>query len=618
MNASRPLRSATLTALLYTFLVLLSLWSWTKWQNVWVERSEGFFPPEFGQIHDLDELAWRYPVYRSNDSYHWVANAAALSAGDSSRLHHYMDEGPQASGRANAWHSGLTRYLETGGRMLAAYNDWPTLRGITSFAHWAGSPLLLGCVLLGAILIQRMAGSFAGLVFMALYFFSPAIAWDFHFSRIDHESCFQIAVLLQALGLIGCLQGRSHYWGVCAGIGSGIGWWIGATPQAAIGLCLCFAVVVQSLLHDTQPRTAKSLLIWGMSGSVCMLLLGSLDARWSHTYGLSAWHPVYALAQLACGLVAYACYQRKPAAGCVAVILGLSPLILLLTHGGDTHVWLDPFMRRLHGFIVEFQSPFSNGLWSQWNSLATALAALLATYGLVRARPQARAFLAILLAALAILALLQTRWLGLLASVSVITIAMSLSKTSNGHKIATLVFGSVLIVSWILTWTRIEAKPGKLFVADLFLQTGARDICLNLDYQLNSTQQSDAVVALPFSFAPVAARFDEIHPLGSFYWENRDGLYEASKLYASTNDAAALQQCKQQGIRYIVVQRMQLGDSFAQLTLQALDAEQRLESSLAWRLSHGNGLPTWCTEVPFYGTFDPARFSARIYEVNYR
>jgi len=39
-------------------LVVLSLWTWQKWQTVWIEPSEAFFPPEW-QRADFEILAWR-------------------------------------------------------------------------------------------------------------------------------------------------------------------------------------------------------------------------------------------------------------------------------------------------------------------------------------------------------------------------------------------------------------------------------------------------------------------------------------------------------------------------------------------------------------------------------
>ena len=599
---------------LLALLTLLSLWSWQKWHTVWIERSEGFFPPEFAQIHDLDELAWRYPAYRSNDSYQWVAIAQALSKDDSMRITHNTEEGPLDSGRPNAWHSGLARYLQTGGQLVAKCEGWPAERGINQFAHWAGSPLFLVFLGIGAFMLYRQVGPIASIAFVLLAFFSPAIGWDFHFSRIDHESFFQIAVLIQILTLLACLRQPSLYWGALAGFGSGLGLWIGATPQAIIGVLLLAAVLVEAY-RTRSGATATSLLIWGISGFLFALLFGTLDGRWSNNYSLSAWHPLFTFAQLGSGLLAYFAIKRNLVACLIAVLLGASPLVLMVTQGTEAHIWFNPFMRRIHSFIVEFQSPLSNGAWRQWPSLGTALCFTLSCLFLIRTKIEGRLFLIIFASALFVLSLLQTRWLGLTTSVSAIGICLSLQNINSWRSYTAGAFTTTLAIFWITSWVRIEEKPGKLFVADLFLQTGSRDICLNLDYQLVRNQQINAAVAMPFSFAPTAALFDNVHPLGSFYWENIDGLIVSSDLYAANDDMSALKLCQMNGIRYLVVQRMQLGGPFATLVHSVTETTISVEQTLAWRLAHGINLPDWCIEVPFYGTFDPSRFSARIYEI---
>ena len=91
------------------FFAVLSFWTWQKWDTVWIERSNGFFPPEW-QNEDLEDLAWRHPIYRSNDSYQWAHLADAVAEGNQLPLHHRFDEGiPE--GRPNRWHSGLALLL---------------------------------------------------------------------------------------------------------------------------------------------------------------------------------------------------------------------------------------------------------------------------------------------------------------------------------------------------------------------------------------------------------------------------------------------------------------------------------------------------------------------------
>jgi len=47
------------------------------------------------------------------------------------------------------------------------------------------------------------------LLFAGLFFFNAAIAWDFAFSRLDHEVVLQFCFLLHLLGLAGMLKSKN-------------------------------------------------------------------------------------------------------------------------------------------------------------------------------------------------------------------------------------------------------------------------------------------------------------------------------------------------------------------------------------------------------------------------
>ena len=106
-----------------------------------------------------------------------------------------------------------------------------------------------------------------------------------------------------------------------------------------------------------------------------------------------------------------------------------------------------------------------------------------------------------------------------------------------------------------------------------------------------------------------ALPFASIEPVGSRRGEpasNAPALCE----YA---DVEVHQLCRAHGVDYLVVQRQQLGQPFAELVHSTTQSQTPIENSLAWRLAHGSELPQGFAELPFYGSFDPRRFSARIY-----
>ncbi|MGC6455517.1 MAG: hypothetical protein ACON46_03185 [Coraliomargaritaceae bacterium] len=627
MNASEqknPLpRDAGICLAILLLLAVFSLWTWQKWETVWVDRSADFFPPELVDAKAAPSEAWLYPVYRSNDTYEWVRMADELVQENTGWPLHRMDEGPLQEGRGNAWHSGLGHLLAQTGTWQASRNQWETERGIRHSAHWLGGVLLFILLVSGSATLLVQGSRWSALAFLLLAYFHPSIQWDFSFSRLDHESVFQIAFLLQLLGLVGILlnsERDSMRWGLLAAIGSGFGWWIGSTMQAICGAILVAGCTVSLFGEKPSTKQRSALLFWGLGGSSLMFLLGLLDGRWPPGANISAWHPVYALAQIGAGLFCAGWLWQNKTSRRVALssglLLGLAPIIWLLLHSNQSvHVWLDPFMRRLHSTIVEFQSPFSNSLWKEWSSIASVLCGFVALPLLFK-RSRIRPLFIILLAGLLALTLLQTRWLGLFSTASILAISLHLRKPRLPYCLTLGLLGTVLVSLWVQHWQKIETEPSRLFKTDLYLQTGARDINLNLAHY---TKEKDPVqptaVVLPFGFAASTALFEQIHALGTFYWENQLGLLAASEIYASNDDATAYALCKKYEVKYIVVQRLQLGNPFAQLAHTAAGSDQPLESTLAWRLAHGIKVPDWCAELPFYGTFDPRILSARIYRV---
>ncbi|MGJ8637907.1 MAG: hypothetical protein ACSHYA_00815 [Opitutaceae bacterium] len=605
--------------LLMVILGVLTIWSWQKWDTVWVERSESFFPPEW-QNEDLEALAWKYPVYRSNDTYQWVYLADSLANGNKEVLRHRSDEG-LANGRPNAWSSSLAHLLNLTGKIHASIQDWPVERGIHASAHWLGSVLLLFTAGLGMYLVSRLAGAGAGGLFAALYFFNAAISWDFGFSRLDHESLFQLCFLLQVLGLAGTLQANNRtpkLWILLAGFGTAGCWWISSTVQVAVSVfsmlaCLC----VSGTNKEPKPKTAFALLVSGGVCALVIILACFIEQRSPMKPSLSSLHPIFAITQL--GACAVCCASMLPRTMgkrllfCAGLLAGMTPLFWIGIHQEAAHTWFDPTIRQVHAYIVEFQSPFLNG---SWRTALFAHSTLTLTFLLLTSPWKHRIgrFFTIISLCLLVLALMQTRWLGLLASISTIGLCLSFPAKRQYFAIG-IVAMLVWTFTWIWTWNRIETKPGRMFVTDMFLQIGARDLNLNLKRRADKTP---SIVAIPYAFAATSALFDTVHPLGTFYWENRDGIEASARLFASQDDHDARLLVQEHQIKYLIVQGDQLGNPFVEMVAwTALEdkSENVQKASLAFRLSNVTNIPDWCEQVPFWGTFDPNRISMRIYRV---
>ena len=591
-------------------LATLSIWSWQKWDAVWIERSESFFPPEW-QDEEMENLAWKYPIYRSNDTYQWVHVADALAQGNSTPLYHRFDEG-LPEGRPNRWHSGLARLLSIGGSLVATIQGWPAQRGIHHLAHWLGSAIHILAILLGAFFISLLAGRRATLLFAGLFFFNAAIAWDFAFSRLDHEAVLQFFFLFHLLGLVGLSEQEGKYrskWALLAGVSAGFCWWISATVMSALSILITLGLAFECYRqrNATDSEMAKAITTWGGSAAGVICLLGFFDGRLHLTPSIATIHPIFIFVQLGAALFCLALLQqsrvKQGLSLGIGLLCGLSPIAWLLIYKAEAHPWLNPMMRRLHDYIVEFQSPFSNGLWPQAESLQAVAVALLAIFALSRSK---KALFVCLVASLLALALIQTRWLGLLAAASTVVLCLSLRRESISM-LTYLGYGLLLLSlgTWAHKWSQIKEKPGQIFVTDLMLQVGARDINLNLQ---KLSEGETIHVAMPYAFAATSALFPEIHPIGTFYWENTKGIAASTDLFAGLKADTP--------IDFAVVQGGRQGAPFAKLAnavAQDDTSPATIEASQAWQLSTQQNPEGW-NEIPYYGTFDSQQFTVRIFE----
>lgn len=592
----------------------LMLWSWQKWASVWIETGEHFFPPEW-RGEDLKMQAWQYPIYRSNDSYQWVHLADELENGNRLPLRHRFDEG-LPTGRPNRWHSGLAYILWKVGALVSAFHDWPVERGIHQAAHWLGSIFYLSALFGGACLIGRLVDHRAALFFAGLYFFNAAIAWDFAFSRLDHESLFQLCTLFYLIGIAGMIRiGRASAtpWALLAGISAGLGWWISATMTAILSMLVTLGLWVECLRrrrrHRLNDSLAAGLKVWSISGMAVTLLFCFFEGRNWPEPSIATLHPLFIFVQMGSLLLCLAVWQknriRVGMISMIALFCGLSPLIWMGIYGADAHPWLDPMMRRMHDYIIEFQSPFGNHLRMQPETLQAVASCLLVFAAFIRSRCTTGAVWIPLIAGLFALALFQARWLGLAAAASSLWLCLHPVRIrSNPIRYLSLGLLFLSASTWIYKWIVIEERPGKLFLADMMLQVGARDLNLNLQ---RLSRGKRVYVAMPYAFAPASALFDEVHPIGTFYWENAPGIQATSGFFAgSKSDLSA---------DFVVVQGGMQGAPFAKMISwisQSDITRSGIESTLAWKLSAEENPPGW-VEIPFYGSFEKQHFWIRIY-----
>ncbi|MCH8474260.1 MAG: hypothetical protein LAT55_03425 [Opitutales bacterium] len=639
MSAPEPYRSKQefYLGFLPWFLLWITvglLWGWAnaQWQEGWVDRSHEFFPPEWRAAGVTAELAQKHPLYRENDTQYWVRYALDTHRGEWKP--NWTESDGLAEGRPVAWNSGLRHLLATTASWGGEVQDGE--QAIKEAGHWLNP--LLGWVFIGVIgfLLWFYRDSSAAVLFVALAFFLPALQWMFAFGRFDHHGLFALGLWLQFLGLILVfLQTKGNQVGfvTLAVLGTTICYWVSATQQTLIGFLITLGFLIWFLLcwkrKESLPALEKFFLWWGSGGFVLILLFWGFEEGWSlPAGGMSSLHPGHAFAHLGSGLFlgggiallrkrqSFAEFTRPPydlpfvGATLAGLALGLLPLVLLVTGGSEAHIWLNEYVRRAHDYITEFRSPLRRGNWGSselWTTLITAGLTAILWFK----EPRLRALLLVLLG-MVVVALWQERWLGELAVLSCLLLSVVRFRF---HLWAFGLWVVFLGLLWAAHWKHFADDPDEQTRVSLMIQVLGRDIALNISAH---AEGQDSVVVMPFDFTPQTLTHPEVHSIGSFYWENAEGIELTAGIFGEIDDDRIVTLLREHEVDFLVVQPRGLGDLFAEICVwisEGTKEEERIQSSLAWRLSYGMGVPAWLEPLPFSGTFPPQQSSALLYRV---
>ena len=480
------------------------LWSSSVWDQVWVERSEGFFPPERRTEREIAQLNGHAPLFRENDTYYWIylTREAFLENGDwgKTRL-----DGLGGS-RPVHWSPILPGIILTSAKIRATATSDSFLDAI----HWAGhwlNPWIgwIGCGLIGWLALIGFRSSHAIFVLLLL-FFHPALQWVFSPSRLDHHSLQVVVFGIQTVCICIALERtnvrRLLATGALWGFSSALGLSLSATPQLAISGGITFILFLLVLLH---PRSASFLsekrpffLSYAAFGGgftfVLWLIIGSVP--WDNA-DITVLHPIHAIAIIGSGLFlaglsttghSRQIHWKYCGAG---LLCGIAPILWILPNPSNGHIWFQSFIPKMHVFIWDYKGAVSEGDWvnpSLWTSIF-----LLAVAALGFRKTSNRFLIATGILFLA-LGLWQQRWLNEAAVVAALALGLCAFRKSTW--IVTLaIMGCGFL--WLHKWVTIEQKPGIQFSADLLLRTLGRDIALNLEKEASGEPLAVAMVYQP-------------------------------------------------------------------------------------------------------------------------
>lgn len=591
----------------------------------------------------------RNQMLESTDGYHWVMQTQQMIANGEWRVRHVdYDNAPR--GREVHWDSPLHWWLAAvaWAEHVATGKPWEV--SVEHAATYA-MPWLLGIFAIVVVpLTARRFGAWpASLLALGLVTVAP-FSSEFAAGSFDHHgiaaSCALLTVLFLLAGGAGSAKATeavsAKRWFIASGVAGAAGLWINAATQIPVlagvgaGALLATGRLARFTTEnpDDQPNSALWR-VWGFAGGVASLAFYLVEYFPFHLgLRLEVNHPLYSLAWVGAGdLLARISVRRQ---GKPAVVAGndrpwwiLSsaavalPAVLALSLPQQTFVVADKFLWSLHmDYIDEYSSVLSR-LRAQADNLLgavlvrTSLLPLLAIPAVVwlfreKLTPAARASLALSLPPALLLTVLawgQIRWLhvscALWLAVLVAMAAIAISpgfRWSLGRKLLSAGFLTLLFLPYpvetIARAIRGHDNPGAISPENL-RQSIVRDFAYWLRRRLGG--ENTVVLSGPTASTELIYH-GGFKTVGTFYWENIDGLRSLVDIYGAATPDQALVQLRQRGVTHLVIFPWgSFTDESARLVRGLRPGEHIPPGAFARDLlESGRGMPDWVRPLAYH------------------
>ncbi len=600
----------------------------------------------------------RLPVYlpqNALDGYLWLQHAEAIGADGSWRHRHTLfDNHPD--GREVHWNSAYTWYLRGLGEVRHRLTGEPLRHSLFRASLWANPLLLAAAVLIIAPLAARRFGLPAGAVMAVLMIAAPNFYGSFAPANPDHHGLIALAILGMVLGIASagagwagneagapCRSARTvrHARGsmILSGLSGAAGMWFSAISTsialAGIGVGVLAAALLYGRRADASGHAFNGGLwrIWGLAGAGGSLFFYLLEYfPWHVGLRLEVNHPLYALAWLggAWGMAALCGWLARPAGARppfpVVELLGpaaacaLLPLAIL-AGGPSVFAPLDPFLARLHTYIIEFLP-----LWESlrrsgyaWHSGYLCYPAVLAGAAALlcsrRVDPHVKrvlVFLGGVILMITAFKLHQNRW-GVLAGPLYVALgglaAAELGRLAPPQRLWRLLAAAglgALLLATLQTPARqffvdgwAQARPGGQLRANP-MQTRAllhRDIAAALREQAAGRP---VVILSSVNSSILIAGLGGFRTIGTLYWENAAGLRAAANMFSAQTDEEALLLLRRHGVTHIVLMNWQNGiEPYFESLYPIPPTGVSLDNAFGKRLVVDRHLPVWTRPVPY-------------------
>jgi hypothetical protein len=586
------------------------------------------------------------------DSQHWIMQTEQMFASGELRIRHVnYDNAP--TGREIHWASPYRWWIGLVARFLQATTEKPLPRCIENAALYS-NPLLLALALLATTpWIARRFGPLSAAVY-CLGMAGMLPTFDcFNAGAPDHHGLAVLCGIFTLLFLVAGLNGaalddapqptsasprqatgiklawQTNRYLIVSGVAGGLGLWNSAASQilvlAGIGLGACVALLARRFSPDNALVATRhnAWLIWSSAGALTSLLgyaIEYLPAGLS--LRLEVNHPLYALAWFGAGQLLTSASQWADGSkksrtrndlmlNGAALFAALLPALLILFLGSSCFRVSDPFLWALHKtYIDEFQGIghlFKRGFHLVILCGLLPLSLLLLPF-VFSGKEKVSALLnkTFVLAffpgvILTLFALRQIRWMGLTFALLLVGLLIVTSRNwfDRPGRIArrfVLIFVAMVAIGQPLRigWAANEGiKIGELEQMHLRV----RDLSHWLRYRAGS---DDVIVASSPTMTTPLIYFGGLRGIGTFYWENLEGLKTCSDLFSATSFDEAERIVREQHITHIVLASW---DSFVReyVSLNERNSTDRAtqENAFAARLVKSRAMPPWLRLVPY-------------------
>jgi hypothetical protein len=512
------------------------------------------------------------------DGYHWLMQTQQMAATGDARIRH-VDYDNAPDGREVHWASPFRWWLSLLARIDHAITGVPIGQCIERAGLYA-NPLLLSLFLIAltAYTARHLGSAFATWLALGSLAALP-FADYFGAGNPDHHGLIAASALLSVLGLLIGVSTTSASRNAFAlsALAGALGLWISSASQVPVLLALGLGSLAAAWLKTPATASLSPDLwrLWGRIGAAASLAAWLIEYFPSHlSWRLEVNHPLYALAWLGGGeLLRLAWLDRRPAAFFrslasptgVLSLLAIAVLPAVIVLGGTAVFRLNsPFLWSLHHeYISEFQNlptvlataglaPTAVSYWLPWLLLLAAIPLW------KKSPPAARTALLLAAAPALIFAGLgfnQARWNGFAQAFLLLflaTLHRSLPPSPRFRlqpRLALALAACLALTPLLWRFIALNNQPPGASKNDI-IQLANREVAHWLNRRAGPNR---AVVATSPGLSTPLAFHGGVKTLGTFYWENLDGLEASASFFGARNETEAHRIAQATGITHLVL-----------------------------------------------------------------